>query len=206
MISGRCLLTLLFVLFLALALGVRSARNTSAGFTPAEIFHKAGGGGSSELPADSGSSSDLADVFKGTAGSIEKRYQVERVVILEDMRLGRHPSYDRIVFEFQQNAPTSYRIEYVDKPVYQCGSGEAVWLAGDGWLSITFWPAQAHDARGQSTVADRGQLLDLPVIRELQNTCDFEGELSWVLGVSSPNKYRVLELRSPTRLVVDIQH
>jgi hypothetical protein len=30
--------------------------------------------------------------------------------------------------------------------------------------------------------------------------------VEWVMGVSSPNKYRVLELKSPTRLVIDVKH
>jgi D-alanyl-D-alanine dipeptidase len=87
-----------------------------------------------------------------------------------------------------------------------CGSGEAVWLAGDGWLRVSFDATQAHDDQGRSTVAYRGRVVDLPIIKEVQNTCDFGGEVTWVLGVSSPNHYRVLELKHPTRLVVDIKH
>jgi len=43
-------------------------------------------------------------------------------------------------------------------------------------------------------------------VKELISTCDFEAEVEWVAGVASPNRYRVLELRNPTRLVVDIKH
>ena len=144
--------------------------------------------------------------FKGTAGIVEKQDRTERLVVLEDVRLGRHAGYDRIVFEFMQDEMPGYHIEYVDKPTYSCGSGEVVWLAGDGWLRVRFDTAQAHDDQGRSTVAYRGRVVDLPVIKEVQNTCDFEGEMSWVLGVSSPNHYRVLELKQPTRLVLDIKH
>jgi hypothetical protein len=146
------------------------------------------------------------DAFKGTAGIVEKQHRTEQLVILEDVRLGQHAGYDRIVFEFRQDEMPGYHIEYVDKPTYSCGSGEAVWLAGDGWLRVRFDATQAHDDQGRSTVAYRGRVVDLPIVKEIQNTCDFEGEVTWVLGVSSPNHYRVLELKHPTRLVVDIKH
>ena len=46
---------------------------------------------------------------------------------------------------------------------------------------------------------------DRPIIREIESTCDFEGEVTWVIGVASPNRYQVLELASPARLVVDVR-
>ena len=39
-----------------------------------------------------------------------------------------------------------------------------------------------------ATVADRERAPNLPIIKELKITCDFEGEVTWVLGVSSPNR------------------
>jgi hypothetical protein len=147
-----------------------------------------------------------AGTFKGTAGIVEKQHQTERSVVLEDVRLGRHAGYDRIVFEFRHGSMPGYHIEYIDKPAYSCGSGEAVWLAGDGWLRVSFDATQAHDDQGRSTVGYRGRVVNLPIVKEVQNTCDFKGEGTWVLGVSSPNNYRVLKLKHPTRLVVDIKH
>ncbi len=44
------------------------------------------------------------------------------------------------------------------------------------------------------------------MLQELELTCDFEAEVTWVFGNAKPNKYRVMELREPTRLVVDVQH
>jgi hypothetical protein len=56
------------------------------------------------------------------------------------------------------------------------------------------------------TVAERERKPALPVLQELELTCDFEADVTWVLGVRTPNKYRVMELQGPTRLVVDVQH
>jgi hypothetical protein len=99
-----------------------------------------------------------------------------------------------------------YELEYIDSPVIKCGSGDPTAVAGQGWLQVRLTPAQAHTDGGQVTVTAREQKPALPVLQELELTCDFEGEVTWVLGNAKPNKYRVMELREPTRLVVDVQH
>jgi hypothetical protein len=152
------------------------------------------------------SADDNAD-FAGTAGITEKKNAgITGVAMMNAARTARHGNYDRVVFEFEGAEMPSYHIEYVDKPVRSCGSGEVVPLAGNGWLEIRFNPANAHGENGYPTVTDRERSPNLPIIKEMKITCDFEADVEWVLGVSSPNKYRVLELKNPTRLVVDIKH
>jgi hypothetical protein len=140
-----------------------------------------------------------------TAKIVEKRKPDLPPVTLRKIRAGRHASFDRVVFEFAGGVVPGYHIEYVDRPVRQCGSGETVKVAGDGWLSVRLTPAQAHTDAGRPTINYRERRLRFPVLKELQSTCDFEGEVEWVLGVSSPNRYRVMELSDPARLVVDIK-
>ncbi len=141
-----------------------------------------------------------------TAGIVDRRRPEVRMTVLEEIRSARNDGYDRVVFRFSDNVLPGYHLEYVDRPVRQCGSGKAVEVAGDGWLAVRLEPAQAHDERGRATVRERERALDLPVLRELQSTCDFEGQVEWVLGVASPNRFRVLELSDPARLVVDVRH
>lgn len=144
--------------------------------------------------------------FRGTAGILDKETQAEGVATLESVSTASHEHFDRVVFEFQGSALPGYHVEYIDRPVRQCGSGHPVPLAGDGWLLVRLSPAQAHDLSGHSTVENRELQPALPVLKEMKLTCDFEGMTSWVLGLSSPNRYRVLELNRPTRLVVDVLH
>lgn len=140
--------------------------------------------------------------FEGTAGitDVPRGGEVAKLVTV---RTGGHEGYDRVVFEFAAGVP-GYHVEYVDKPVRRCGSGEPAAIAGDGWLQIRLQPAAAHDDYGNATVTDRSQHLDLPIARQLELTCDYEADVTWVVGVASPNPYRVLELADPPRLVVDI--
>ncbi len=140
-----------------------------------------------------------------TAGIAESKGPIKGISLLSSVRAARHEGFDRVVFEFKGELP-NYHVEYVDKPVRKCGSGEATLLEGDGWLSVAFEPANAHTEAGAPTVTELEQHPNLPIVRELELTCDFEAHVTWVAGVASPNRYRISKLSDPTRFVVDIRH
>lgn len=151
-------------------------------------------------------SADTPD-FAGTAGITEKKnINIKANGVMSEVRSARHGNYDRVVFEFSGAELPGYHIKYIDKPVSACGSGNVVQLAGDGRLEVRFTDALAHTPEGNPTITDRERTPNLPIVKEMKLTCDFEGEVTWVLGVSSPNNYRVMELKNPTRLAVDIKH
>jgi len=116
------------------------------------------------------------------------------------------PGYDRVVFEFTGDSVPGYRVEYTTKPAQRCGSGDPVTVAGTGRLIVRFEPAQAHDEHGNLTPAERHRAPGLPAVRELTLICDFEGQVAWVLGITAPAAYRVLELTGPARVVLDVRH
>jgi len=140
-----------------------------------------------------------------TAATVKLERASLKPVTLRSVREGKNEGFDRVVFEFSGTQVPGYQVEYVDKPVYHCASGNEIPLAGQGFLQVRLMPAQAHEG-GQVTVAGRERKPALPVIQELKLTCDFEGEVTWVLGNTGPRKFRLMELREPTRLVVDVQH
>ena len=147
------------------------------------------------LPAD----------FRGTAGIITKKRDTQAPSRLIDVRSARHAGFDRVVFEFDGAVPGDH-LEYVDNPVRRCGSGDPTAVAGDGWLEVRLTPADAHDTEGKALIAVRERQLDHAVLKELEQTCYFEAHVTWVLGLASPNHFRVLELSAPPRLVVDVKH
>lgn len=122
------------------------------------------------------------------------------------VRIGKQPGADRLVFEFDTPGLPEWKVEYVDRPVRDCGSGDTVPVAGDAWLQIRFSGAQAHTEQGASTSGPRRRPLAQTIARELVRTCDFEGEVTWVVGVAKPNPYTARALASPSRLVIDIAH
>ncbi|MFE8604963.1 AMIN-like domain-containing (lipo)protein [Archangium violaceum] len=168
---------------------------TSAGATPPP----------STPPGSQAAQAEDPKSHEWTAGLMEVKRSGFAPVTMREVRTARNEGFDRLVLQFDGDQLPGYHIEYVDKPVAKCGSGDPSEVAGQGWLQVTVQPAQAHDGP-QVTVAERKRKPGLPIFEEMELTCDFEGEVTWALGVKKPNKYRVMELSNPTRLVVDVQH
>lgn len=145
------------------------------------------------------------DTFQGTTEATEKLRDGAPVAVLQEVRAAAQPGFDRVVFELEGSAVPGYRIGYETRPV-QCGSGEPVEVAGEAWLQVQLLPAQAHTEAGEPTVRERERRLALPVVKEIKSTCDFEADVTWVLGLASRRPYRVQELAGPARLVVDVGH
>jgi hypothetical protein len=139
-----------------------------------------------------------------TAGVVERARPGTHPATLVAVRSGRHEGHERVVFEFAGDAVPGYRVEYIDRPVRQCGSGDAVPVAGDAWLEVRFEPAYAHTDEGRPTVTDRSRRVGFPNLRQLELTCDFEAHVTWVLGLASPMRFRVAVLSAPARVVVDV--
>jgi len=157
---------------------------------------------------DESSDNYAPPVFNGTTKKTRKTNALENPAVLGDVRTGRHKDFDRVVFEFKGSEMPGYYIEYIGEPITQCGSGSKVELTGNGGLEIRFTPAQAHTDSGQPTIffSDNEQNPSYDLIKKVKSTCDFEGNVTWVVGVSKANNYRVFELENPTRLAVDIEH
>lgn len=125
--------------------------------------------------------------------------------LLHAVRAATGAGYDRVVFEFRDGVP-GYHIRYVERPIVDCGAGDVKEVEGRGQLEVRLFPAHAHTEEGKPTVAERELLPRLPVIREVERTCDFEAVVTWVVGTASPNRYRAFELDGPPRLIIDIVH
>lgn len=151
-----------------------------------------------EVPPD-----PAADDFEGTVGVVHVERRVPMATLV-DVRTGAHARHDRVVFEFDGEIP-GWHVEYVDRPQHRCGSGDPVYLPGDGWLEVRLTPARMHTDEGRATITDRSRRELGGPLRALESTCDFEGEVTWVLGLDSPEPFRVLTLDDPPRIVVDVR-
>ena len=186
---------------------VRSRKWTAAGVAGVCVAMAGCGGVAPDLDdsAQGEVARDGADTRAWTAGIIDRPRPGSPAATLVAVRTGSHSGFDRVVFQFDKRIP-GYHTEYIDRPVRKCGSGNVTPIAGDGWLEVRMSPARAHTEDGGSTVAERERMPNLPVVAELELTCDFEAVVTWVLGVESPNRYRIHELTDPPRLVVDVRH
>ncbi len=143
--------------------------------------------------------------FQGARDPVEAPAQGSGIPVLTDVRTGAHSDYDRITFEFDSTRP-HYRVEYITPPATGCGSGEPAIIDGDALLQVRFTPANAHDDQGSMTI-DSNQLMPaLTTLLEAEQTCDFEADVAWALGLSQEVDFRVLELDNPPRIAVDVAH
>jgi hypothetical protein len=83
-------------------------------------------------------------------------------------------------------------------------------VPGKKFLEITVEPAQAHTNSGKNTYVGPGRaasaFFGLKNLKGVRMTCDFEGQVQWVLGVDHKATVKVGKLTGPTRLYVDISH
>jgi hypothetical protein len=131
----------------------------------------------------------------------------EAVALLSAVRTGAHDGFERVTLELAGGGRgfPAYHVEYVDRPLHECGSGREVHPIGDAWLEIRMEPLNAHTEEGQPTIPRAPQdFPELTNLRRLYVTCDFEAVTTLVLAVGSPNRFRVLTLEAPRRIVVDI--
>lgn len=127
--------------------------------------------------------------------------------VLREVRTARHELFDRVVFEFDATRTPGYELGYLEEPAVACGSGAAVQVQGRAVLQVQFLNSRAHTDSGQPTVQRKEYRLPAyPTLREIERTCDFEGTVTYVIGVSSRHKFRILELNDPPRFVIDIRN
>ena len=117
-------------------------------------------------------------------------------------RTSQQDGYDRFVLQFDGIVPT-YTVTRQAKPVFPLGeSGQTVTLSGTAGVLV-----RVNSATGATTFTGSRDLVhnDYPVLKEARETEDFEGYVSWGLGLTKPTCVRVFTLSDPARLVVDLQ-
>jgi hypothetical protein len=132
--------------------------------------------------------------------------------LLERIAVGRHEGYDRVVFQFQNGLP-GYRVEYVQPPLKEDGSGKPVSVKGSAIVSVRMEPASGFDLNtGEGVMTYKGpKRIDgssagTSVVQELVRTGDFEAVLNWAIGLSDKVDFRVRTTTSPDRLIVDFRN
>ena len=122
-----------------------------------------------------------------------------------DLRWGEHPRFDRVVIDLRGKLP-GYRVQYVRVLRYDPG-GQRVRLPGRRHISIALRPAVAHNNQGDSVYqGPMRRRLNLPVLRGVAFTGDFEGVVSLGLALSRRADFRVFVVHAPNRIVIDLRH
>ena len=147
------------------------------------------------------------EAFEGGTEPVTAPAEISETALLERVAVAGHDGYDRVVFQFRNGLP-GYRVEYVDPPLHEDGSGNVVDLEGNAFLVVRMEPASGFDLS-----VPEGELIytgprriageDTTVLREVVRTGDFEAVLTWAIGLDERVPFRVLTLDDPARIVVD---
>lgn len=118
------------------------------------------------------------------------------------VRAAAQTGYDRFVIDLGQSPLQQYEVSTQPTSKFTLDpKGDVVTLNGTSGVLIILSNASNHNAFTGSTDVRTG----LPTIKEARLVGDFEGMVSWGLGVNGPGFVRVMTLTSPNRLVVDVQ-
>jgi hypothetical protein len=110
--------------------------------------------------------------------------------------------YDRVLFTFEGSMP-GYQVRYV--PRVTDAGGRRLPVAGAAFVEVAFEPARAHGPDGQPTFSTGTLTPGSPALRQVRFAGDYEGQVSFGLGVAGRGGFRVSELRNPTRVAVDVR-
>jgi hypothetical protein len=121
--------------------------------------------------------------------------------ILDSVRARHVGAEDRVVFRFRGGLPAHHDAHYVNQLIAD-GSGNVVPVAGRAILQVSFRTAQAHDAGGST--APLRTAYPLPNALQSVRSGDFEGVVTYGVGLARRTPFHVTTLHNPARVVVHV--
>jgi hypothetical protein len=121
---------------------------------------------------------------------------------LTSVDVAHHDGFDRVVFRFGTAGagPPGYAVSFATGPLYRDGSGAPVTVNGSAAIVVKIVYATGFGTYHGPTTITPG----LPAVVQLTQTGDFEGYLTWAIGLQAQAPFTVSTLRGPDRLVIDI--
>lgn len=121
------------------------------------------------------------------------------------VRVGKHPGYDRVVWQFPGSGRPSLQVKYVDQPIGD-PSGDVVDIRGDAYLEVLVSSVGIPPANAPRPASASAASLAGTVVADARPVFGgFEAVGQTFVGVRDDERpFRVTLLRNPTRIVVDI--
>jgi hypothetical protein len=116
---------------------------------------------------------------------------------------GCHPTFDRFVIRARLATP-GYSVRYVSQVIHD-GSGNPVSLLGTKRIHVVIREARGHTSGGTDLLPNVLTPL-CSNLRQVKDAGDFEGVVSFGLGLRRKTGFRVFRLAGPTRIVIDVAH
>ena len=133
--------------------------------------------------------------------------------LLTDVRVGAHGCYERVTFEFkpqqgETDGPIAWKAAYEPGPITEDGSGRPVKMKGAAFLVVTMSASGADLSQEGAPATYTGpasiEAADSTRIQQVRRTGDFEGVLTWVIGLDTKRPFHVTMETNPARVIVDV--
>jgi hypothetical protein len=166
-------------------------------------------GEATESPADADTgedgTSDAPD-FPADAEADTEEASADAAVTVNDIRLGGHDGFDRVVLQVGGTGTPGWDVRYVDEATSQ-GSGHELDIAGDAVLQVSLtgagYPYETHvDEYAAPPLTAPGT----SAVTEVVFDATFEGTSLAFVGTVAKNPFRVYALENPTRVVLEVAH
>jgi hypothetical protein len=122
---------------------------------------------------------------------------------LSAIATGCHATFDRFVIDIRSGTP-GYDVRYVNRIVAD-PSGRPVSLQGSKRIRVIVRQARGHTQVG-TNLLPAGSTPLCSNLRQVKKAGDFEGVVSFGLGLRRTTGFRVFRLTGPARIVVDVAH
>ncbi|UAK34765.1 hypothetical protein K8O92_13555 [Nocardia asteroides] len=140
------------------------------------------------------------------AGPKQGKASADAALTVTDVRLGRQPGFDRVVYDLGGVGTPGWIVRYTDRAVQE-GSGNPVDVAGRSILEVRILGSAYPFDSGVTPYEGPDPAVDpaVPGIAGVYRTTVFEGVTQSFIGVQADRPgFTVSTLSNPTRLVVDI--
>jgi len=123
---------------------------------------------------------------------------------LREVRAARNQGFDRAVFEFADGVP-EYMVGYVNPPILG-DDDKPVHMSGKAFIEVRFRCYYGENDPEKIFKGYPQGKLNLPALLEIKDSYWFEALQIYALGARKQTPFRVQQLSSPARLVIDIKH
>lgn len=125
-------------------------------------------------------------------------------LILEDVRVGSHETYDRVVFEFSGTGFPGYRVQYTEEALQQA-SGHTLAVTGNDILEVLVEGTPMGILPNNPSLVSVGPYqLATGNVAGVTNGGTFENQSQFFIGLDRQRTFEVTVMDSPTRLVIDV--
>ena len=151
--------------------------------------------------------------FGGGTGTKASATNPSRTMLLTGVQVDSDSCTDKVFFSFRPagGQPPGYAVQYRTAAEAQTedASGKHIPIAGKAFLVVRLEPAATADLTGAKlkytyTGPSKLNPAGMRSVQEIVKTGDFEGVLTWVIGLSGERPFTVTNSGSPANLTVEI--